>query len=70
MGGDAKSGSDAMATMRDCGHDKVKLCGHETLAASHFLFTSGLVNAKKIKFPTLFGVLTTKREFQNHKIAF
>ncbi|XP_028086770.1 uncharacterized protein LOC114287576 isoform X1 [Camellia sinensis] len=40
---------------------QVKLCGHGTLAASHFLFTSGLVNADKIEFLTLFGVLIAKR---------
>ncbi|CAL5353827.1 unnamed protein product [Camellia sinensis] len=40
---------------------RVQLFGHATLAASHFLFTSGLVNANKIEFPTLSGVLTTKR---------
>ncbi|KAL7200645.1 hypothetical protein ACSBR1_032548 [Camellia fascicularis] len=39
----------------------VKLCGHGTLAASHFLFTYGLVNANKIEFLTLFGVLIAKR---------
>lgn len=40
---------------------QVRLCGHATLAASHFLFTSGLVNANKIEFLTLSGVLTAKR---------
>ncbi|PSS06388.1 Phenazine biosynthesis PhzF protein [Actinidia chinensis var. chinensis] len=40
---------------------EVKLCGHATLAASHFLFTSGLVNTNKIEFLTLSGVLTAKR---------
>ena len=40
---------------------QVKLCGHATLAASHFLFTSGLVNTNKIEFLTLSGVLTAKR---------
>jgi PhzF family phenazine biosynthesis protein len=40
---------------------EVRLCGHATLAASHFLFTSGLVNANKIEFLTLSGVLTAKR---------
>ncbi|CAL5427759.1 unnamed protein product [Camellia sinensis] len=42
-------------------HHKVKLCGHGTLAASHFLFTSGLVNANRIEFLTLSGVLIAKR---------
>lgn len=40
---------------------QVNLCGHATLAASHFLFTSGLVNANKIEFLTRSGVLTAKR---------
>lgn len=40
---------------------QVDLCGHATLAASHFLFTSGLVNANRIEFLTLSGVLTAKR---------
>ncbi|KAL6968346.1 hypothetical protein U1Q18_034149 [Sarracenia purpurea var. burkii] len=40
---------------------EVKLCGHATLAASHFLFTSGLVTATKIDYLTLSGVLTAKR---------
>ncbi|XAR61221.1 Trans-2,3-dihydro-3-hydroxyanthranilate isomerase [Bertholletia excelsa] len=40
---------------------EVKLCGHATLAASHFLFTSGLVNSNKIEFLTLSGVLTARR---------
>ncbi|CAL5427761.1 unnamed protein product [Camellia sinensis] len=31
------------------------------MAASHFLFTSGLVNVDKIEFLTLFGVLIAKR---------
>ncbi|KAI7984110.1 Phenazine biosynthesis-like domain-containing protein [Camellia lanceoleosa] len=43
----------------------VKLCGHGTLAASHFLFTSGLVNADKIEFLTLFGVLIAKRVLES-----
>ena len=40
---------------------QVKLCGHATLAASHFLFTSGLVDTNKIEFLTLSGILTAKR---------
>jgi len=41
--------------------DEVNLCGHATLAASHFLFTSGVVNADEIKYFTLSGNLTAKR---------
>ncbi|KAA8548422.1 hypothetical protein F0562_000106 [Nyssa sinensis] len=40
---------------------EVKLCGHATLAAAHFLFSSGLVDANIIEFLTLSGVLTAKR---------
>ncbi|GAB2248644.1 hypothetical protein Droror1_Dr00008526 [Drosera rotundifolia] len=40
---------------------EVKLCGHATLAASHFCFTSGLVNGDVIEFLTLSGILTAKR---------
>ncbi|KAF8394458.1 hypothetical protein HHK36_020666 [Tetracentron sinense] len=40
---------------------EVNLCGHATLAASHFLFTSGLVKANIIEFLTLSGVLTAKK---------
>ncbi|KAJ7972815.1 Phenazine biosynthesis PhzF protein [Quillaja saponaria] len=40
---------------------EVKLCGHATLAASHILFTSGLVNSDIIEFATLSGILTVKR---------
>ncbi|KAK3016236.1 hypothetical protein RJ639_006475 [Escallonia herrerae] len=40
---------------------EVKLCGHATLAAAHFLFTSGLVNTDLIEFLTLSGILTAKR---------
>ncbi|GMP41892.1 hypothetical protein CsSME_00011837 [Camellia sinensis var. sinensis] len=76
MDSDAEFGGDATAARRDCFQIEgpkclfVKLCGHEILAASHFLFTFGLVNANKIEFPTLFAILTAKREFKNHKIAF
>lgn len=40
---------------------QVKLCGHATLAAAHFLYTSGLVNVDIIEFSTLSGILTAKR---------
>ncbi|KAK1319638.1 hypothetical protein QJS10_CPB04g00696 [Acorus calamus] len=39
----------------------VEICGHATLAASHFLFSSGLVEADAVEFVTLSGVLTAKR---------
>ncbi|KAL3625107.1 hypothetical protein CASFOL_031775 [Castilleja foliolosa] len=39
----------------------VKLCGHATLAASHFLFTFDLVKSNTIEFMTLSGILTAKR---------
>ncbi|GFP97837.1 uncharacterized isomerase bh0283 [Phtheirospermum japonicum] len=40
---------------------EVKLCGHATLAASHFLFKHGLVTSDTIEFLTLSGILTAKR---------
>ena len=40
---------------------QVKLCGHATLAASHFIFSSGLVKVNVIEFMTLSGVLTARR---------
>ncbi|RHN79690.1 putative phenazine biosynthesis PhzF protein [Medicago truncatula] len=40
---------------------KVNLCGHATLAASHILFSSDLVNNSVIEFVTLSGVLTVKK---------
>ena len=40
---------------------QVKLCGHATLAASHFIFSSGLVKVNVIEFITLSGVLTARR---------
>ncbi|CAA0832095.1 Transcription factor EGL1, partial [Striga hermonthica] len=39
----------------------VELCGHATLAASHFLFTYGFVKSNAIEFSTLSGILTAKR---------
>uniref|UniRef100_A0A5B7A445 Putative phenazine biosynthesis-like domain-containing protein 1 n=1 Tax=Davidia involucrata TaxID=16924 RepID=A0A5B7A445_DAVIN len=46
---------------------EAKFCGHATLAAAHFLFTSGSVNANKIEFLTLSGVLTAKRVLEAQK---
>ncbi|KAL0389525.1 UNVERIFIED_CONTAM: putative isomerase [Sesamum calycinum] len=40
---------------------QVKLCGHATLAASHFLFAYNLVKSHTIEFLTLSGILTAKR---------
>ncbi|KAJ9187657.1 hypothetical protein P3X46_003086 [Hevea brasiliensis] len=40
---------------------EVKLCGHVTLAASHALFSNGLVNSSIIEFETLSGILTAKK---------
>ncbi|KAK4407118.1 putative isomerase [Sesamum angolense] len=40
---------------------EVKLCGHATLAASHFLFAYNLVKSHTIEFLTLSGILTAKR---------
>ncbi|KAL6505113.1 hypothetical protein OROGR_024930 [Orobanche gracilis] len=43
----------------------VKLCGHATLAASHFLFTYDLVESNMIEFSTLSGILSAKRVSDN-----
>lgn len=40
---------------------QVQLCGHATLAASHALFTSGLVNSNSIEFVTLSGILSARK---------
>ncbi|XP_058770866.1 uncharacterized protein LOC131644397 [Vicia villosa] len=40
---------------------EVELCGHATLAASHTLFSSGLVDNNVIEFETLSGILTVKK---------
>ncbi|CAK8571945.1 unnamed protein product [Lathyrus sativus] len=40
---------------------EVKLCGHATLAASHTLFSSGLVDTNVIEFDTLSGILTIQK---------
>ncbi|KAJ0791251.1 putative trans-2,3-dihydro-3-hydroxyanthranilate isomerase [Helianthus annuus] len=40
---------------------EVPLCGHATLAASHFVFESGLVDCNSVEFSTLSGVLTANR---------
>ncbi|XP_072981096.1 uncharacterized protein [Typha angustifolia] len=40
---------------------EVNLCGHGTIAAAHFLLTSGLVKSDKIEFVTLSGVLIAKK---------
>lgn len=39
----------------------MKLCGHATLAATHALFSSGLVTSDIVEFVTLSGVLTAKK---------
>ncbi|XP_058083946.1 uncharacterized protein LOC131231678 [Magnolia sinica] len=40
---------------------EVKICGHATLAAAHFLFTSGLATTNTIEFLTKSGLLTARR---------
>ncbi|CAN1352797.1 Uncharacterized isomerase BH0283 [Linum perenne] len=48
---------------------EVNLCGHATLAASHALFSDGLVESDLIEFETLSGVLTARRVPDNGKKA-
>uniref|UniRef100_A0A7C8YX53 Trans-2,3-dihydro-3-hydroxyanthranilate isomerase n=1 Tax=Opuntia streptacantha TaxID=393608 RepID=A0A7C8YX53_OPUST len=40
---------------------EVELCGHATLAAAHFCFTSKLTNGNTIEFSTLSGILSAKK---------
>lgn len=40
---------------------EVELCGHATLAAAHFCFTSNLANGNTIEFSTLSGILSAKK---------
>ncbi|KAK1428261.1 hypothetical protein QVD17_17091 [Tagetes erecta] len=40
---------------------EVELCGHATLAASHILFQSDLVDSNMIEFSTRSGILSAKR---------
>lgn len=40
---------------------QVNLCGHVTLAASHALFSKGLVKSSIIEFETLSGILIAKK---------
>ncbi|KAH9613046.1 hypothetical protein KSS87_000759, partial [Heliosperma pusillum] len=39
---------------------QVELCGHATLAAAHFCFSSKLVTENTVEFSTLSGILTAK----------
>lgn len=40
---------------------EVELCGHATLAAAHFCFSSDLVTGNTIEFSTLSGILTAMK---------
>ncbi|KAL1547269.1 hypothetical protein AAHA92_23767 [Salvia divinorum] len=44
---------------------EVKLCGHATLAASHFVFEQDLANSDTIRFSTMSRILMSKRIPQN-----
>lgn len=48
---------------------EVDLCGHATLAAAHFCFTSGLVKANTIEFSTRSGILTAHKVLEQHLSA-
>ncbi|URE33514.1 Phenazine biosynthesis-like protein [Musa troglodytarum] len=48
---------------------EVKLCGHATLAAAHFLWTSGLVSSTVIEFVTKSGILTAKKVIRSNLLA-
>ncbi|RWV91319.1 hypothetical protein GW17_00046400 [Ensete ventricosum] len=47
----------------------VKLCGHGTLAAAHFLWTSGLVSSTVIEFATKSGILTAKKVIRSNLLG-
>lgn len=40
---------------------KVELCGHATIAATHFLITTGIAKGDVIEFATKSGILTAKK---------
>ncbi|WOK95982.1 hypothetical protein Cni_G04689 [Canna indica] len=48
---------------------EVKLCGHATLAAAHFLWTSSLVDSEVIEFVTKSGLLTAKKVIQSNLLG-
>ncbi|THU47456.1 hypothetical protein C4D60_Mb09t15720 [Musa balbisiana] len=48
---------------------EVKLCGHATLAAAHFLWTSGLVSSTVIEFVTESGILTAKKVIRSNLLG-
>ncbi|KAK1365610.1 hypothetical protein POM88_041171 [Heracleum sosnowskyi] len=54
-------GTHSVALTKDGRMFSVELCGHATLAASNFIFSSGLVKANVIEFMTMFGVLTARK---------
>lgn len=47
----------------------MKLCGHATLAAAHFLWTSGLVSSTVIEFVTESGILTAKKVIRSNLLG-
>ncbi|XP_021760161.1 uncharacterized protein LOC110724988 [Chenopodium quinoa] len=48
---------------------EVELCGHATLAAAHFCFTSGLVKENTVEFSTLSGILTAQKVIESKESA-
>ncbi|XP_021760158.1 uncharacterized protein LOC110724987 [Chenopodium quinoa] len=48
---------------------EVELCGHATLAAAHFCFTSGLVKENTIEFLTQSGILTAQKVIEPKESA-
>ncbi|CAL9088070.1 unnamed protein product [Musa acuminata var. zebrina] len=48
---------------------EVKLCGHATLAAAHFLWTSGIVSSTVIEFVTESGILTAKKVIRSNLLG-
>lgn len=48
---------------------QMNLCGHGTLAAAHFLWTSGLVNGGLIEFDSMLGTLTAKKVIKSNDLV-
>ncbi|KAL9239225.1 hypothetical protein vseg_013565 [Gypsophila vaccaria] len=46
---------------------EVELCGHATLAAAHYCFSSDLVTGDTVEFSTLSGILTAKKVLQSNE---
>ncbi|XP_021717095.1 uncharacterized protein LOC110684958 [Chenopodium quinoa] len=46
---------------------EVKICGHGTIACTHAIFSTGVVQGNEIEFDTLSGVFLAKRIIENNR---